>query len=67
MYPDATAATRENETYREKARREARPHTVAMTGKVVVRPKTRKARAAEGLIPWASKPLSMGRAVRLMA
>jgi hypothetical protein len=42
------------------------PHTVAIADKVVMGPEMRKARAAEGLIPGASKPMSMGRAVRLL-
>jgi hypothetical protein len=54
IYPDATAATRENETYKAETRREARPHTVAIADKVVMRPEMRKARAAEGLIPGAA-------------
>ena len=64
MYPDATAAARENETYKAKTRREASPHTAAIADKVVMGPEMRKAMAAGGGIPGASKPMSMGRAVR---
>ena len=57
----------ENETYKARTRHEARSHTVAIADKVVVWSEMRKARAAEELIPGASKALSMGRAVRSLA
>ncbi len=41
-------------------------HTAAMAGSVVVGPATRKASAAAGFMPWVSRPLTIGNAVRLV-
>ncbi len=66
-YPNTIAPTSENEMYRANTRREVKPQTADIAGSVVVGPAIRKANAAAGFIPCASRPLTIGNADMLLA